>query len=276
MSPLIKPESQLKALEGIKNWWMLYRMGYTSNQTGIVRRFLREEGAWEPHLQKTRNTILDSIQRDSCKSVTVLGSGWLLDVPLGEMLEQNIKVKLIDIAHPARILHRYKNNSSIEFVDCDLTGGGIVEVWNFCGRKRNTSYPELIENLRQPIHSFTLDTDLVLSVNILSQLHVQLVRFLQNHSKISSSQTSEIIVAIQQSHLNLLPKGQSVLISDYEEELYNDSGELIGVNPRLMADMELWVRNDEWKWTFDTKKMYSGDQKVILNVASYRNLKANN
>jgi hypothetical protein len=75
--------------------------------------------------------------------------------------------------------------------------------------------------------------------------------------------------AIQQAHIDSLPAGRSLLVTDYEEESYDDSNQLVGVNPRVIANMDQWQKKDSWQWQFDSKRMYSGDQKVILNVASY-------
>ena len=88
-----------------------------------MRRFLGEEGSWESHLQKTRHTILDEFNRINPKTVAVLGSGWLLDVPVKEIIEGGAKVRLIDIAHPQRIKHKFGSNPNIHLVDYDLTGG---------------------------------------------------------------------------------------------------------------------------------------------------------
>jgi len=247
---------------------MLYRMGYFSNQSGIMRRYLREEGAWETHLNKTANSILSAISREKPKFVAVLGSGWLLDIPMQEMLQQGILVKLVDIVHPTRIVHMYRNHKGVEIVECDITNS-IQQIWNFCKRSKSISYQHIIEDIRKSGLSGVLDVDLVLSINILSQLHVLIVDFLESKTELGRSQKNEIISAIQQAHIDLLPAGRSLLITDCEEESYDENNHLVGVNPRVIAHMDHWQKKDSWQWQFDTKRMFSGDQKVILNVASY-------
>ena len=37
-------------------------------------------------------------------NVTVLGSGWLLDLPLAEMLEKTEMIYLVDIVHPPEVV----------------------------------------------------------------------------------------------------------------------------------------------------------------------------
>jgi len=44
---------------------------------------------------------------------------------------------------------------------------------------------------------------------------------------------------------------------------------LLGVNPRVLANFDGWLRGESWQWKFDTKRMFSGDQRVILNVSSF-------
>jgi len=255
-------------LHNYKKWWMLYRMGYFSNQSGIMRRFLREEGAWEEHLKRSRDSILSKINTLNPKTVAILGSGWLLDIPLNEMLDAKIRVKLIDIAHPTRIVYRYRKESKVEFIDHDVTGG-VPFTWNLSRQKKNYSFQEYIEALEKPSINNLLNVDLVLSINILSQLHLPLVEYLLNRNRLSDDQVKEIILAVQNAHIDILPEGKSLLIADYEEELYDDRDKLVGVNQRVLADTSQLEKEDGWKWKFDTKRMYSGDQKVILNVAAY-------
>lgn len=243
-------------------------MGYFSNQSGIMRRYLREEGAWETHLHKTAGNILSIISREKPKSVAVLGSGWLLDIPMREMIQQDIRVKLVDIAHPARIIHKYKNCKGVEVVECDIVNG-TQHVWDFCKRPQRYAFNQIIEQLGKPNLSIILDVEVVLSINILSQLHALLVDFLESKTELGKSQKNEIISTIQQAHIDSLPAGRSLLVTDYEEESYDESNQLVGVNPRVIANMVQWQKKDSWQWQFDSKRMYSGDQKVILNVASY-------
>lgn len=247
---------------------MLRRMGYFSNQMGIINRYLREQDHWEPHLANTRRVILEAIDDRHPKTVAVLGSGWLLDIHLQEMTQRGIEVKLIDVAHPPRIRHKYKDDPGVRLIDADITSC-IREAWLYGRQSIDDGYHRLLTAIGQPNLSFALEDDLVLSVNILTQLHALIVDYLANRGRIDKVRQTELTAAIQQAHLDVLPAGRTLLIADLEEEHYNDSNVLLGVNPRVVANFDSWQRGESWQWKFDTKRMFSGDQQVILNVSSF-------
>lgn len=234
-----------------------------------MRRFLGEEGSWESHLLKTRQTILDEYNRLKPKTVTVLGSGWLLDVPIKEILEGGATVKLIDIAHPQRIKHKFGSNPNIQLVDYDLTGG-IDTFLDFAKSLDKINANRFVDSLRFPKHKISLDDDLCISVNTLSQLYVLFTDYLARHKRSSDLFTEEIAKAVQQAHVDFLPKGRSLLISDYEEELYDEEKKLVGVNPRIFIYLNQHQKVNSWSWNFDTRKTYNSEYNVKLNVIACR------
>ena len=64
---------------------MVRKMGYISDQEGIMKRYLNEQDKWEFHLQNTRQFILDSFKDVQIRNLAIFGSGWLLDLPLEEL-----------------------------------------------------------------------------------------------------------------------------------------------------------------------------------------------
>ena len=67
---------------------MLGRMGYYNYQDGLIHHHINEEGGWEDHLSHCRDFILKAINLFRPEKVTVLGSGWLLDLPFAEIIEE--------------------------------------------------------------------------------------------------------------------------------------------------------------------------------------------
>jgi hypothetical protein len=86
---------------------ILRRMGYLRDQEGIMNRYLAESEQWQYHLEKTRNFIAGSFNGSQAESVAVLGSGWLLDVPLEKLRRRFRKIYLVDIHHPPRSERRF-------------------------------------------------------------------------------------------------------------------------------------------------------------------------
>ncbi len=258
-------------MSALTRWWRLYRFGYPANQMGIMQRYLREEGGWEYHLERTRSAIIKEVEAAKPQSIVVLGSGWLLDVPLTNMLATGASVTLVDLAHPRRIRHKLNGNPHVTIVDYDITACGLDAAWGYGGRGECHEFSNLIYKLRNPLHSYALSSDLIVSVNLLSQLHFHITDYLTRRNRILPWQVPIVARAIQEAHIEWLPKGKSLLISDFEEELWDDEGRLVGVNPRLQIGIDGGNgSNTSWQWAFDTKRTYLDTHRVMLNVAAAR------
>jgi len=79
---------------------ILHKMGYYNYQRGLIYHHLDEEGSWNDHLRKCRSFILEAVERYKPPVVTILGSGWLLDLPLSEITAMATTINLVDIVHP--------------------------------------------------------------------------------------------------------------------------------------------------------------------------------
>ena len=247
----------------MRNWIKNLRFGYTSGQAGIIRRMLREEGGWQSHLFNSSEYIVKRIRLQKPKSIRILGSGWLLDVPMQYLLDNCDRIVLVDVIHPNQILNRYSQNQKVVFEKVDITGGII----DFCYQQKRKSYDH--ESFIQGIYNVVkpeYPEDVVVSLNVLSQLSVFIVDYLFMQLKISDVQAMEIAEAIQQAHLEMLPKGKTILISDFEEEYYGEEDRFIGSKPTVYATIPNGVDKKEWVWNFDSKFMYKPDCKTRLRV----------
>ena len=92
------------------------KMKFISDQEGIMNRYLREKDHWDLHLNRTKKFILDSFIKKERRSVAVLGSGWLLDLPLNELVNRFEKILLVDINHPAQIRNKVRSYNNVEVV----------------------------------------------------------------------------------------------------------------------------------------------------------------
>jgi len=101
---------------------------YRNDQSGIIKRYLTENENWNEHLVNSKNYILNALPSTQLESIAVLGSGWLLDVPVDELLKRTNFLVLYDIFHPNQIVNKYKNNSCVKFVKIDLTNNLIEGV----------------------------------------------------------------------------------------------------------------------------------------------------
>lgn len=251
----------------VRRWLRDTRIGFISSQSGIIRRMLREEGGWQSHLVKTSEYIQEVVKDQKPKSIRVLGSGWLLDVPIKYLIENCDRVVLADISHPNQIVNKYSGYKNIEFETVDITGG-IVDLC-YAQNKRTFNCYELIQQIER-INLITLSEDLIISVNLLSQLSVILTDYLTKKFNLSGDQVTSIAEVIQKKHLGMLPQGRSILIADYEEEYFDEDNKLIGSKPTVYTTLPTGKERKEWIWNFDSKMMYKEDCKTILKVAAIR------
>ncbi|MGE0076834.1 MAG: hypothetical protein AB7S48_03145 [Bacteroidales bacterium] len=242
-------------------------MKYTAEQTYIPQRVLQENGGWQSHLDNTKEYIVTAIKQSNPKTVRILGSGWLFDVPIDYLVEQCDRIVLTDILHPRQVIHKYSNNSKIEFETTDLTFGAIDFAYN---SKKQGIHPINILNAIKSIEPISYNEDLVISVNLLSQLNVFITDYLLRKQKISSNQIIDVAQAIQQNHLNSLPINRSILITDYEEEFLNEHGALIGTKPTAFIDLPNNTSTKRWNWKFDTQMTYREDCRTNLKVTATR------
>ena len=109
-----------------KNVKAIRRMGFIRDQQGIMNRYLRESARWKYHLERTRRFISDSFSGAEAETVAVLGSGWLLDVPLEDLCRRFRRVFLVDIHHPLQIRKRTAQMQEVELIETGLTAVGPV------------------------------------------------------------------------------------------------------------------------------------------------------
>lgn len=246
---------------------ILKKMGYLADQDGIIYRYLREQGGWDSHLLNCRDYIIKKVSKHNIKEITILGSGWLLDVPLEELSEICEKVTLLDIHHPPQTVKKVKDLANVKLVIDDITGGLIEEVWR--KHKKKIFDPDAIE---VPIYKLNFDPGLLISLNILTQTDTILNDFLINKTRLDIQQHRRFRERIQSAHLELLKSYPHLLITDFEEELIDiDKDSVIETNRLLFTDLPDSGNGEEWSWIFDSSGEYYRRKRVIFKVVAYDN-----
>ena len=143
-------------------------LGYLRETIAIEARFRRCRADWAGHLEQCKDIIRQSVSELAPGStILIIGSGSLHDVPLDEILNQNHHVILLDILHPPKIRRKYGTHPRITILSRDVTGlarplydgGGITKT--------------LIKDAAPALP----EADLVISLNLLSQLPINLVAY---------------------------------------------------------------------------------------------------
>jgi hypothetical protein len=231
---------------------ILSKMGYYAYQNGLIYNHLNQEGGWDGHLTSCRRFINRSLDYYNPATITVLGSGWLLDLPLAEMLEKTSKVYLVDIVHPPEVVKQAGDMENVVLVELDITGGLIEEVWNKTGKFSFFRKLKSLESIIIPEFSPDFDPGFVISLNILTQLESQLINCIKKRSSVSEEEMLRFGKSIQEKHIDFLRKHKSVLISDYAEIIIKKSGEA-RTNSTLFAELPQGKFKEEWTWDIDLK-----------------------
>ena len=246
---------------------ILHRMGYYNYQRGLIFHHLDEEGSWNSHLKNCRDFILKALDFYKPSKVTVLGSGWLLDLPLKEINDIVKEINLVDIIHPPEVKEQAAVLKKVILREEDVSGGLISEVWQKAGHRtflnKLRSLDEIIINEYKP----QFDPGMVISLNILTQLESMPLELLKKRSVKNQDSYLRFRKEVQSKHISFLKKHKSVLITDISEVITDNSGN-ISENPSVLTDLPEAKFKEEWTWNFDLRKSDYYSKKSVFKVSA--------
>jgi len=245
---------------------ILKEMGFVNDQDGIIDRYAREKNGWDIHLNNSKQTILKAVEFHQPTTIAILGSGWLLDVPIEELSAKCQKVYLYDIVHPAQIRHKVSKFKNIGLIETDVTGGSIQTTWELVQKYKSggtsidlTTIPGQGFIPQQPV-------DMIVSLNILNQLDILICDYLLESSNLQNEDLQSLRIAIQQKHIESLQKKAFCLISDVEEIVTDLTDNSSKTRPLVLAELPQTNHCDQWLWQFDTTGNYYEDKSVSFTV----------
>jgi len=246
---------------------LLNKMGYYNYQNGLIYRHLNQEGGWDNHHERCRSFIIKAMDFYKPEKVTVLGSGWLLELPLAELIEKTERVCLVDIVHPPEVISQAGGLKNVELIEQDVTGGLIEEVWQKTGKYSFFNKLQSLGNIIIPEYKPDSDPGMVISLNILTQLESLLIDFLRKRSKIKEEEFNRFRTEIQKKHIDFLKKYKSVLITDITE-IFTDNFSNVTDKPTVVTDLPEGKYKEEWDWHFDLVRSDYYTKKSVLKVAA--------
>lgn len=246
---------------------MLIKMGYYNYHNALINRHLNQDGGWDSHLVRSREFIMKALDLYKPERVTVLGSGWLLELPIAEMIEKDIKVRLVDIVHPPNVVSQAAGLKNVELIEADITGGLIEIVWREVAKQPFFKKLKSLEKIIVPEYQPGYDPGLVLSLNILTQLEYLLVLFLRKQALIREEELSLFKSEIQKKHMDFLKKHHSVLISDISETITKKSGQT-DIFPTLVTKLPPSDFIEKWTWSFDKAGSDNYTRSSLLKVVA--------
>ncbi len=242
------------------------RMGFIKDQEGIMNRYLRESSQWKQHLEKTRNFISESFAHTEAETVAVLGSGWLLDVPLDHLVQRFRRVYLVDIHHPIQIRKLTAGMSQVELIEADLTGGAIEKIWQYSRENRSITQDGLVLDqipLDPPLAH--IQADALISVNLLNQLDIILCDYILKQKPFQQEALTPFRAAIQAFHLDWISKKPACLVTDILEEVVDKNG-VKSSKALLYTHLPKAMRQDRWWWDFDSLGTYHPGSRTRMEV----------
>lgn len=229
---------------------ILHKMGYYDYQHGLVHRHFNQKGAWDTHLENCRSFILGAVDLYKPVKITVLGSGWLLELPIAEILEKTEEIVLIDIIHPPGVISQTADLKNINIVEEDISGGLIEEVWKKTRKRKYFSRLSSIDDIEIPQYHFSEDPGMVVSLNILTQLESLPLKLLQKKCRPGEEEITEFRKQVQMNHLKLLCEHEAVLITDVSE-LFTTSSGIKYEELTVVTDLPDGKITESWVWDFD-------------------------
>lgn len=223
------------------------KFGYLSRLIALEFRHKRCAAAWEPHLQRCRDVIVKAA--DLCEKqqiCVVLGSGLLLEVPVGQLASRFEVVYLVDIFHTPRVVAEAKKHFNVRLLSGDITAVFAAIKERKAPGSNHPAPPPRIPHLAT--------ADLVVSCNLLTQLAGPFTAHFEAERGFSEIDSEKVAVQIMQQHINALanvPAGIGVLITDVDR--YVMAGDKVVTRTDLLKGLELPdpvkpLHSEEWEW----------------------------
>lgn len=244
---------------------ILYKLGYYNYQHGFIVRHINQEEGWNSHLEKCRNFILRAIELHKPEKVTVLGSGWLLELPLTEMLEKVNEVCLVDIIHPPEVIRQVSGMKGVELITEDVSGGLVEEIWKHTARLPFFAKLKSLSGIEVPEYKPGRDPGMVISLNILTQLETLPLKQLLKKTTADEESINRFRKEIQDKHISFLKRNKSVLITDVTEIVTAKSG-IVTENQTVITSLPEGHYHEEWTWDFDLKRSDYFENRSVLKV----------
>ncbi|MEK6742852.1 MAG: hypothetical protein AABZ15_04555 [Nitrospirota bacterium] len=239
------------------------RLGYLDEAIAMRSRYRRNRTAWQPHLNNTRRFVLavaeKVLHRDK---VVVLGSGLLLDVPLAELTGMFREVVLMDTVCLPEVRKQIRGYGKVSFIERDVTNIAERLYTN-----RQQGIPELPRAVPVEIDN---DADLVVSLNILSQLWVMPRTYVSSQRPaLPHDQVEDWCRQIEEFYYSSLRSLSCdvCLIADHEVVKLDTDGAIIS-RASTVYDLVLPAPDASWTWNIApaTNNARSASKELVVGA----------
>jgi hypothetical protein len=234
--------------------------GYAYQNVSLKFRSRRCAGAWQSHIEECHKLIREQLEAVKPKSVLVIGSGLLLEIPIDDLLKKTGKIYLVDLVHAPEVRRLAKLYPQIELIEKDISS-----LLTILKKGLSPFQPKII-----PWDSLTPwdlpKVDWVISANLMSQIPLMISEALP----MSAEVYKDFARRVRDQHIErLMRQGNKVLLFADFETRYIDleqkriKTETYEVNLRNLK----FIR--EWTWEISPVGETSKDYKVEMLVKAY-------
>jgi hypothetical protein len=245
-------------------------MGYLRELMNIRGRARRCWDAWQPHLERSKAVIRKALtwctQR---RKAVILGSGMLYDVPIDELSAAFREVLLVDIVHPLKTWLPALRHKNLRGVTADITGTA-EEMYRVAKLPRAT-----LARIEASLFLDDPEIDLVVSLNLLSQLPVIPMEYLERAGAHSPEAIAAFARHLLSAHLAYLQHFACTvaLITDVEKLTLNRAGKLVGKSS-LLRGVPLPCEGESWIWHLAPRPEVDPDYSYHRRVVGIADLRS--
>jgi len=234
--------------------------GYVYQNVSLKFRARRCAKAWRPHVDECHNLIREELQKINPKTVMIIGSGLLLEIPIHDLLKSTEKIYLVDIIHAPEIRKLAKAHSQIELIEKDISSLlSVLKKGMAPFQPKNIPW-QTLEPWDMP------KVDWVISANLLSQIPLIISETLP-----MSSEVYKVFARhVRDQHIErLCQQGRKVLLfADFENRYIDRESNVIKVE-NYEVDLGPLKYLKEWIWLISPFGETSRDYKVEMSVKAY-------
>lgn len=243
-----------KSTKTAKDW------GYVYQNISLKFRARRCAKAWKSHNENCREFVRGHLAKIQPKSVMVIGSGLLLEVPMEDLLVMAEKIYLVDLVHAPEIRRLAAKNPKVELIERDISG--------LLGLLKKGTGPFQLKNIpwkRLPPWDLPA-VDVVVSANLLSQIPLMISEVLP----MTSDAYEKFARSVRDQHLERLFKQASkvLLFADFETRYIGHEGQRIKTES-YDVNLQSLKFDREWIWEISPYGETSKDYRIEMLVRGY-------
>jgi hypothetical protein len=214
------------------------KTGHKSEMASYMTRYRSSKKTWDLHFKQCHKWIWQFVNEypERRGRLFILGAGEMFDVP-SEIFSLFSEVFALDIVKTSRVCEISKIYQHVKFLEFDLSGFFKKEI-----------FPQI------------LDSDLVISMNVLSQLPLMPIFYLEKKKK-SDLEMEELGAKIIREHLIFLNSINALLIADVDwrinNELYDPYFNVTWIAPISQWQWQLAAAHSNTVGVWNTKGFFS-------------------